>query len=260
MGPRVLIGAAFAVAAIVAIVAPGGRVRRRRRVAAVSDAPAVDHGPGRGGRWVGHDRARLPGLLALGQARRRDRGLQRRGRGRHARALPAGLQGLGRSLPADDDRPGDARRDRDQRVRRAADGHDADRDADHRDRGDRRARRSPSTSRSRTWWPTSRRDPGSVRWAGGSAGGTDQLLVGQLARGRGRRRAQDQVRRPLRRRRGERGDPVRLGRRRRVRPERVHRPGRGGQDAPARGLLPGRHPGRRAQARRRSRTRASTSS
>jgi putative tricarboxylic transport membrane protein len=27
-----------------------------------------------------------------------------------------------------------------------------------------------------------KRDPGSIRWAGGSAGGTDQLLVGQLAR------------------------------------------------------------------------------
>ena len=27
-----------------------------------------------------------------------------------------------------------------------------------------------------------KRDPGSIRWAGGSAGGTDQLLVGELAR------------------------------------------------------------------------------
>ena len=64
----------------------------------------------------------------------------------------------------------------------AAEPHDADRDDDHRDRGDRRARRTPSTSRSRTSTDGFKRDPGSIRWAGGSAGSTDQLLVGELAR------------------------------------------------------------------------------
>ena len=50
----------------------------------------------------------------------------------------ARLQGLRRPVRADDDRARDARRDRDQRLRRAALAHDADRHADHRDRGDRR--------------------------------------------------------------------------------------------------------------------------
>ena len=82
-----------------------------------------------------------------------------------------------------------------------------------------------------------KRDPGSIRWAGGSAGSTDQLLVGELARVARGRPVQDEVRRALRRRRGQRGDPVWLGRRRRLRAERVRRPGRGGQDAAAGGLL-----------------------
>ena len=80
----------------------------------------ADHGPGRPRRRLGHDRARVPGGVARREARRRHRGLQRRGRGRHARALPARLQGLRRPVPADDDRAGHARRDRDQPLRRHA--------------------------------------------------------------------------------------------------------------------------------------------
>ena len=59
---------------------------------------------------------------------------------------------------------------------------DADRPADRRIRGDRRAGRVATSRR----WPTSSRklkaDPGAVSWAGGSAGGTDHITAGLIAK------------------------------------------------------------------------------
>ena len=85
-----------------------------------------------------------------------------------------------------------------------------------------------------------KRDPGSIRWAGGSAGGTDQLLVGQLARvlGADAKRTKYVAHSGG----GEANAAILSGS---VDAgvsglERVHRPGRGGQDAAARGLLAGR--------------------
>ena len=45
-------------------------------------------------------------------------------------------------------------------------------------------------------------DPGSVSWGGGSAGGTDHILAGLIAKAAGRRSDQGQLHRPFRRRRG----------------------------------------------------------
>ena len=102
-------------------------------------------------------------------------------------------------------------------------------------------------------------DPGSVRVGGGSAGSTDQLLLGELTAHARRRSVPDPLRRPLRRRRGQHRDPLRLGRRRHHRAVRGRRPGRGRQDAPARRLHARSTSRSTAASRRRSRTRGSTS-
>ena len=98
----------------------------------------------------------------------------------------------------------------------ALDAHDADRDDDHRDRGDRR----PGEVEVPVAQGPGRRlqaRPG-LDPLGGRLGGRHRPAAGRRARARARRRpGEDQVRRALRRRRGERGDPLRLGRRRRVR-------------------------------------------
>ena len=150
-----LIGGALAVAAVVAIVAPGGasggddasQPYPTRQLSIMAPAAA-------GGGWDTTARA-FQDASQRRQARRRHRGLQRRGRGRDARALPARLEVLGRPLPADDDRARDARGDRDQRLRRPALAHDADRDDDHRERGDRRAREVEVPLARASWSPTS---------------------------------------------------------------------------------------------------------
>lgn len=79
-------------------------------------------------------------------------------------------------------------------------------------------------------------DPGKVSWAGGSAGGTDHILVGMVARG-GRRADQDVLCRIRRRRPGPGGNPRRPGNGRRQRLGRILRAGQGGQDARARAVV-----------------------
>ena len=105
-----------------------------------------------------------------------------------------------------------------------------------------------------------KRDPGSIRWAGGSAGSTDQLLVGELARVLGADPAKTKY--VAHSGGGEANAAILSGSVDAgvVRAVGVRRPDRGRQDAPARGLLAGRRRDRRLASRRRSRTRASTSS
>src|SRR6185295_10542358 len=75
---------------------------------------------------------------------------------------------------------------------------------------------------------------------GGRLGRLDRPAARRRAGARARRRpGEDEVRRPLRGRRGERLDSLRLRRRGLDRPVGGHRPGEGGQDAPARGPLAG---------------------
>ena len=59
--------AVLAVAAIVAIVAAGRASGGDDASQPYPDAPALDHGPGRAGRRLGHDRARVPGGVADGK-------------------------------------------------------------------------------------------------------------------------------------------------------------------------------------------------
>ena len=69
-------------------------------------------------------------------------------------------------------------------------------------------------------------DPQSVSWGGGSAGGTDHMLVGLIAKAAGRRSERHQLRAVRRRRRGAGLDPRRPRHRRRERLSGVRRPDR----------------------------------
>ena len=139
-GPRALIGGLLAVAAVVAHRAARRRDRRRQRVGEPYPnrqlsimAPAAP-----GGGWDTTARAFQP----ASRDEKLDDGIEVfnvEGAGGTLGLSAARLQVRGRPLPADDDRAGHARRDRDQPLRRPARPHDADRHDDHRDRGDRRA-------------------------------------------------------------------------------------------------------------------------
>ena len=80
-------------------------------------------------------------------------------------------------------------------------------------------------------------DPGAVSWAGGSAGGVDHIVVGQIAAGGRRRSDQDQLHSLFGRRRGAGGDPRRAGDRRRLRHRRVEGADRRRRASPARSDL-----------------------
>ncbi len=69
-------------------------------------------------------------------------------------------------------------------------------------------------------------DPGAVSWAGGSAGGTDHITAGLIAKAVGVDPDQDQLHRLLRRRRSAGGHPRRPGHGRHFRLWRVRRAGR----------------------------------
>ena len=70
-----------------------------------------------------------------------------------------------------------------------------------------------------------KKDPGSVKWGGGSRGSTEHIAAAMIAREGRRRSGQDQLRRLPRRRRGHGGHPGRQrhgGRQRLQRVRRVH--------------------------------------
>ena len=99
-------------------------------------------------------------------------------------------------------RPGDGERRHRQRLGGVARRHHADRAADRRARSDRRARGEPLSHRSRDLLDAFKRDPRSVSWGGGSAGGTDDLLVRLMAEAVGLPRVERELRGVLGRRRG----------------------------------------------------------
>ena len=181
MGPRVLIGAAFAVAAVVAIVAPGGasggddasQPYPTRQLSIMAPAAA-------GGGWdttarafQGSSRsAKLDdgievfnvegagGTLGLSQ-------LVSKGSGDPYQLMMTGLVMLGAIETNGSDVPLTATTPIATLITETE------------------AIVVPAKSKYQTFKDLVadfKADPGSVRWAGGSAGGTDQLLVGQLAR------------------------------------------------------------------------------
>ena len=203
------------------------RGRRRRRLQALPEPPDLDHGAGRAGRRLGHDRPRVPGRVARRRssttasrsttstapaARSGSPSSSRRTRGDPYQLMMTGLVMLG----AIETNKTDVGLDETTPIATMI--------------TETEAIVVPTKSKLPHAQRPHRRlqgRPGSIRWAGGSAGGTDQLLVGELARVLGGRSGEDEVRRALRRRRGQRRDPLRLRRRRRDRPVGGRRPGRG---------------------------------
>ena len=99
-------------------------------------------------------------------------------------------------------------------------------------------------------------DPGSVSWAGGSAGGTDHITAGLITKAVGRRSDQGQLRALFRRRRGAGRDAQRPGDGRHFRLWRVRRADQGRHAAHHRHLVA--TPRSKASTRRPSRKAAST--
>ena len=79
-------------------------------------------------------------------------------------------------------------------------------------------------------------DPGKVSWAGGSAGGTDHIAAGLIAKAVGSRSHQGKLHRLFRRRRGAGGYSWQPGNCRHLRLWRVLQPDRGRRAAPPRRL------------------------
>ena len=87
-----------------------------------------------------------------------------------------------------------------------------DRRAGQRGAADRRTRATPTSRRSTTWSRPSSEDVDKVAWAGGSAGGAEQILAGLIAKDLELDAARRQLHRPRRRRRGDRDAAVAPGR------------------------------------------------
>ena len=227
----------------------GGEARR--------PVAAAGHGAGQPRRRLGHHGAAAAAGDPLHRHRPERPGVQRRGRRRDDRARPALPRDRRRA--ADDDGPRHGRRDRDEQVGRGP------RRRDARSPGCSASPRSSSRPASspydtladfvRAW----KDDPRGLPVAGGSAGGTDQVLAGLLATAGGRRPQADQLHRLLRRRPVARGAARQPGRGRHLGRGRVRRAGALGRPQGL-GRLQRGAVGAGARRARRSRRRASTSS
>ena len=213
-----------------------------------ADRGAEHHGARSAGRRLGPDGALDAAGADRGGARLQRAGDERARRRRHDRPRAVRQQQQRRSEEPDRRRLRDGRRDHRQPVAGDACRRDADRAADRRIRGDRRARllRHPDDRRSGRE-AEGRSGRGEL---GRRLGRRRRSHRGRADRGGGRRRSdQDQLHPLFGRRRGAGGDPRRPGDGRHLRHGRVEGADRRGRASPSRG-----HPrpsGSRASTRRR---------